>query len=128
MRILIIGQGFFGTYITENVIKPLGFEIVDILRSKDFHKISYYAESPADTRFEVFEFLWGYLSNGTEKERALYNDIRRHTNTFDINPNNYWAFWISQQKSNKKKLKVEQMKSNWEKANKLNTNLKAKKV
>ena len=46
MRILIIGQGFFGTYITENVIKPLGFEIVDILRSKDFNKIQHYAEHP----------------------------------------------------------------------------------
>ncbi|EMS14935.1 hypothetical protein KM1_118860 [Entamoeba histolytica HM-3:IMSS] len=43
IKILIIGQGIFGTYITENIIKPLGFHIIDILRSKDFNKINYYA-------------------------------------------------------------------------------------
>ena len=53
MKILIIGQGSFGTYITENIIKPLGFEIVEILRSKDFHKISYYAEHP-----ELYERIY----------------------------------------------------------------------
>ena len=44
IRILIIGQGSFGKYITENIIKPLHFNIVNILRSKDFDKIKYYAE------------------------------------------------------------------------------------
>ena len=52
-RILIIGSGSFGQYITENVIRPLGFEIVAVLRSKDFDQIPHYAAHP-----ELYDLIY----------------------------------------------------------------------
>ncbi|KAL7722382.1 Gfo/Idh/MocA-like oxidoreductase N-terminal domain-containing protein [Entamoeba marina] len=46
LRVLVIGQGQFGSYITQNIIPKLQCTIVEILRSKDFSKIYFYAIHP----------------------------------------------------------------------------------
>lgn len=75
---------------------------------RDFDKVYFYDVTPEKDKDRVKEFLWGHLNTpkATDKDKLKYKQVEMSLQMYEKSREEYWRFWLSQEKSNKNQTKL----------------------